>query len=183
MNLADLVRSIPHHPKPGILFRDLTTLFKDAGGFGQAIGELAARYENRRVDKVAAVEARGFIVGAALAHALATGFVPLRKPGKLPAPTHARDYELEYGVDRLEMHVDALRPGEHVLMVDDLIATGGTAEAAVALVRQAGASIVECAFVAELTGLGGRERVQSLGVGMHALLRFDGTVHVPASVR
>lgn len=183
MDLASLVRSIPHHPKPGILFRDLTTLFKDPRGFGQAIGELAARYEKRAVDKIVAVEARGFIVGAALAHALATGFVPLRKPGRLPAAALSQDYELEYGVDRIELHVDALLPGERVLVCDDLIATGGTAEAAACLVRRAGASVVECCFLAELTGLGGRDRLQKLGVGAHALMQFDGTLHVPASVR
>jgi len=183
MDLACLVRSIPHHPKPGILFRDLTTLFKDPRGFGQAIGELAARYESRTVDKVVAVEARGFIVGAALAHALATGFVPLRKPGRLPAATLAQDYELEYGVDRIEMHVDALVPGEHVVVCDDLIATGGTAEAAASLIARAGAHLVECCFLAELTGLGGCDRLKRLGVGTHALMQFDGTLHIPASVR
>jgi adenine phosphoribosyltransferase len=156
MDLASLIRTIPDYPKPGVMFRDITTLLKDPAGFGRTIGALAERYRGRRVDKVAGIESRGFIVGAPLAHQLGAGFVPLRKRGKLPAETVGHDYALEYGVDRIEMHVDAIAAGEAVLLVDDLIATGGTAEAAVRLIADAGAHVVECCFVIELPDLGGR---------------------------
>jgi adenine phosphoribosyltransferase len=174
MDLKALIRTVPDYPKPGVLFRDITTLLKDPAGFGLTIGALAGRYRGRRVDKVAGIESRGFIVGAPLAHQLGAGFVPLRKRGKLPAETVGHDYALEYGTDRIEMHVDAIAAGEQVLLVDDLIATGGTAEAAVRLIESAGARVVEGCFVIELPDLGGRQRVEGLGHPVFALVAFAG---------
>ncbi len=174
MDIKSLIRTIPDYPKPGVMFRDITTLLKDPAGFRLTIGELAGRYRGRRVDKVAGIESRGFIVGAPLAHQLGAGFVALRKRGKLPAETVGHDYALEYGVDRIEMHVDAIRSGEQVLLVDDLIATGGTAEAAVRLIEGAGARVVECCFVIELPELGGRKRLAGLGHPVFALVQFEG---------
>ena len=172
--LKQLIRTIPHHPKPGVMFRDITTLLKDPAGLRLTIEALAARYRDRRIDKVAAIESRGFIVGAPLALELSAGFVPLRKRGKLPGRTVGHDYELEYGTDRIEMHIDAIAPGEQVLVADDLIATGGTAAAAVALIEAAGAGIVECCFVIELPELGGRRRLEALGQTVFALVEFEG---------
>ena len=174
MDLKALIRTVPDYPKPGVLFRDITTLLKDPAGFGLTIGALAGRYRGRRVDKVAGIESRGFIVGAPLAHQLGAGFVPLRKRGKLPAETVGHDYALEYGADRIEMHVDAIAAGEQVLLVDDLIATGGTAAAAVRLIESAGARVVECCFVIELPDLGGRQRLEGLGHPVFALVTFAG---------
>jgi adenine phosphoribosyltransferase len=174
MPLRSLVRTIPHHPKPGVMFRDITTLLKDAGGFRAAIDALAERYRGRAVAKVAGIEARGFIVAAPLAYASGAGFVPLRKRGRLPAATVGHDYALEYGTDRIEMHVDAIAPGDRVLVADDLIATGGTAEAAVKLIEGAGGEVVECCFVIELPDLGGRARLEVLGHPVAALLEFEG---------
>jgi len=174
MSLAALIRSIPDHPKPGILFRDVTTLMKHGPAFAQAVGLLADRYRNSGVHKVAGIEARGFIVGAALAHALGAGFVPLRKRGRLPATAIGRDYELEYGTDRIEMHVDAVTAGERVVVADDLIATGGTAEAALRIFRDVGATVIESCFLVELPALGGRERLAAFGCDTHALIAFDG---------
>lgn len=174
MSLAASIRTIPDYPKPGILFRDVTTLLKHGPAFAQAIGLLADRYRGAAVQKVAGIEARGFIVGAALAHALGLGFVPLRKRGRLPAAAIGHDYELEYGTDRIEMHVDAVAAGERVLVADDLVATGGTAEAALRILTHAGATVIECCFLVELPALSGRERLAALGCGMHALIAFDG---------
>jgi adenine phosphoribosyltransferase len=174
MDLKALIRTIPDYPKPGVMFRDITTLLKDPAGFGLTIGALAGRYRGRRVDKVAGIESRGFIVGAPLAHQLGAGFVPLRKRGKLPAATVGHDYALEYGTDRIEMHVDAIAAGEQVLLVDDLIATGGTAEAAVRLIEGAGARVLECCFVIELPDLGGRKRLEALEHPVFALVAFAG---------
>jgi adenine phosphoribosyltransferase len=173
-DFAALVRVIPDYPKPGVMFRDITTLLLDAGAFGDAIGTLAARHRGRRIDRIAGIEARGFIVGAALAHALHAGFVPLRKAGKLPGAAIGHDYALEYGTDRIEMHVGALVPGDHVLIADDLIATGGTAEAAIRLVEAAGGRVVECCFLVDLPDLGGRARLEALGHSVHALVSFPG---------
>lgn len=174
MDIKALIRTIPDYPKPGVMFRDITTLLKDPAGFRLTIGELAGRYRGRRIDKVAAIESRGFIVGAPLALQLGAGFVPLRKRGKLPAETVGHDYALEYGVDRIEMHVDAIYAGEQILVVDDLIATGGTAEAAVRLIESAGARVVECCFVIALPDLGGRKRLEGLGHPVFALVEFAG---------
>jgi len=174
MSLASLVRTIPDHPRPGILFRDVTTLIKNGPAFAQAIGLLADRYRGGRIDKVAGIEARGLIVGAALAHALGTGFVPMRKRGKLPAAAVGQDYELEYGTDRIEMHSDAVSSGERVVVADDLIATGGTAEAALRILDRSGAQVVECCFLVELPDSRGRSRLGALGHGTHALIAFAG---------
>lgn len=174
VDIKSLIRSIPDHPKPGILFRDITTLLKDGRGFHATIEQLTARYGVGGISKVVGIESRGFIIGAALAQALQVGFVPIRKLGKLPARTLSRSYQLEYGSDHVEMHVDALAQGEPVLLVDDLIATGGTAEAAAQLITDTGARIVECAFVIELVDLGGRARLEQLGHRVFALLEFPG---------
>ena len=170
MIIKSLIRTIPHYPKTGVMFRDITTLLKDPAGFKMMIGQLAKHCEERRIDKVAAIESRGFIVGSALAYHLGAGFVPLRKKGKLPGVTVGRDYELEYGADRIEMHVDALDAEDQVLLVDDLIATGGTAEAAARLVEDTGAKVVECCFVIDLPELGGRKRLERLGYAVFALM-------------
>jgi adenine phosphoribosyltransferase len=174
MPIESLIRTIPHHPKPGVMFRDITTLLKDAAGFKLTIDRLAEHYRGAAIDKVAGIEARGFIIAAPLAFALGVGFVPLRKPGRLPGPTAGHDYALEYGTDRIEMHVDAIARGERVLVADDLIATGGTAEAAIRLIEGAGASVVGCGFVIELPELGGRERLEALGHPVLALCAFAG---------
>ena len=147
MNLKDTIRTIPDYPKPGIMFRDVTTLLGQPRAFRRAVDEMVQPYVGTRIDKVAGIEARGFILGGAAAHQLSAGFVPLRKKGKLPWKTMTESYELEYGVDEMEIHEDAIQPGERVLLVDDLIATGGTAEAAIKLLRRAGAEIVAAAFV------------------------------------
>lgn len=174
MNLRDAIRTIPDHPKPGILFRDITSLLGDAAAFRQAVDELAAPFADLRVDKVAGIEARGFILGGAVAHRLGAGFVPLRKRGKLPGSTFMVSYQLEYGDDELHMHDDAIAPGERVLLIDDLIATGGTAQAGVELVRRGGGEVVAAAFVIDLPELGGADRVRALGVPLVALVAFEG---------
>ena len=174
MNLADHIRSIPDFPQPGIVFRDVTTLFADARAFRRAVDELVQPLAGRKIDKVAGAEARGFILGGAVAHQLSAGFIPLRKRGKLPHRTLGVDYALEYGRDRIEMHHDAVAPGERVLFVDDLIATGGTAAAAVDLLRQGGADIVAAAFLIDLPDLGGADRLRALDVPVTALVAFPG---------
>jgi adenine phosphoribosyltransferase len=168
------IRTIPDCPEAGVQFRDITTLLGDSAGFRLVIERLTGRYAGAKIDKVAAIEARGFIIGAPLAYALGAGFVPIRKQGKLPAATIGRDYDLEYGADRIEIHTDAIAADEHVLLVDDLLATGGTAGAACALLRQAGGRIVECAFVIDLPGLGGRQRLERQGAKVFALTGFTG---------
>jgi adenine phosphoribosyltransferase len=175
MAIKSLIRTIPHYPKQGIMFRDITTLLKDAVGFKLTIESLAQRYAEHKPDKVAGIESRGFIVGAALAFRLGVGFVAIRKQGKLPGQTFGHDYELEYGRDRVEMHVDAVEAGEKVLVADDILATGGTAEAAAALIEQAGGSVVECCFVIDLPELGGKKRLQANGYSVYALCEFEGT--------
>jgi len=174
MTLKSRIRTIPHYPKQGIMFRDITTLLKDPVGFRIMIHELVNRYTGDKIDKVAGIESRGFILGAPLAVALGVGFVPIRKKGKLPAETVGHDYELEYGVDRIEIHTDAITEGERVLLVDDLIATGGTAEAAVLLIRKLGGEIVECAFAIDLPDIGGATRLKKLDVKVFALTAFEG---------
>jgi len=173
-HLRDLVRTIPDHPKPGILFRDITTLLKDPGGFREAVDAMVARHRGNGVRKVAGIEARGFILGGAVAHGLEAGFVPVRKHGKLPAERLGHEYELEYGTDTVEMHIDAVDRGERVLLVDDLIATGGTADAAVTLIERAGGQVSEACFVIELPDLGGRARLEARGVEVFSLISFGG---------
>src|SRR5205085_4253833 len=172
--LTKIIRTIPDHPKPGIMFRDITTLLGDARGFRRAVDELVQPFAGTKVDKVAGIEARGFILGGAVAHQLSAGFVPLRKKGKLPHRTRAVEYALEYGSDTIEMHLDAVHAGERVVLVDDLIATGGTAMAAIDLLSQAGAVIVAAAFVVDLPELGGAERLRAAGITVSTLVAFEG---------
>jgi adenine phosphoribosyltransferase len=174
VDIKAMIRTIPDFPKAGVQFRDITTLLKAPNGLREVVDRLVAGYANERIDKVAAIESRGFILGGALAYRFGAGFVPIRKKGKLPAENFGEDYALEYGRDRLEMHRDALEVGERVLLVDDLIATGGTAEAATRLIRTAGASLVGCAFVVDLPDLGGLARLQALGYRVHTLCAFSG---------
>lgn len=174
MSIKSRIRTVPHYPKPGILFRDITTLLKDPVGLQLTIGELVKRYKGQKIDRIAGIESRGFIIGAALAVQLGLGFVPVRKKGKLPGKTIGHDYALEYGTDRIEMHVDAVSPGEHILLIDDLIATGGTAEAGVKLIESMGGTIVECGFVIDLPDLGGRARLEKMGHSVFALCAFEG---------
>ena len=174
MTIKSHIRTVPHYPKQGVMFRDITTLLKDPIGFRTTITALATRYSEVKIDKVAGIESRGFIIGAAVAFQLGLGFVPIRKKGKLPAETVGHDYELEYGADRIEMHVDAIGKGDRVLLIDDLIATGGTAEAAVKLIESVGGTIVGCSFVIDLPELGGRERLERLGHEVFALCEFEG---------
>ncbi|MEL6364090.1 MAG: adenine phosphoribosyltransferase [Pseudomonadota bacterium] len=174
MNLADIIRTIPDYPKPGIMFRDVTTLFADARGFRRAVDEMVQPFAGRKIDKVAGIEARGFILGGAIAHQLAVGFVPVRKKGKLPGATIAEDYDLEYGTDTIEIHLDALKEGEKVLVVDDLIATGGTAAACISLVRRAKAEVIGASFVIDLPDLGGAKKLEGMGVPVSSLVAFDG---------
>lgn len=172
--VKDYIRTIPDFPHPGILFRDVTTLFSDARGFRMAVDQLLHPYTGQRIDKVVGLEARGFILGGAIAHQLAVGFVPIRKKGKLPGATIEQAYKLEYGEAVMELHKDALQPGEKVLLVDDLLATGGTAKAGIRLIERLGAQVVGCAFVIDLPELGGRVRLEKLGMEVHALCAFDG---------
>jgi adenine phosphoribosyltransferase len=173
-DLKSLVRTIPDYPKPGIMFRDVTTLLGDAAGFRRTVDLLVEHHASRAADIVAGIEARGFILGGAVAHQLGKGFVPIRKPGKLPWETIKEEYELEYGVDSVEIHTDALAPGQTVLLVDDLIATGGTAKAAVRLIERSGARVGAAAFVIELPALGGRGLLTNMGVDVHCLMQFEG---------
>lgn len=177
-DLRRFIRTVPDHPKPGIQFRDITTLLESAEGLRLAVDGLAAPHVDAAatgaLDAVVGIEARGFIFGTAIAYALGTGFVPLRKPGKLPGATLGRDFELEYGTDRIELHVGAIQSGQRVLLVDDLIATGGTAEAAVLLLREAGAEVVECGFVIDLPDLGGTARLEKHGCSVRSLCAFAG---------
>jgi adenine phosphoribosyltransferase len=174
MPIKSRIRTVPHYPKQGVMFRDITTLLKDPVGFRITINELVNRYTAQKIDRVAGIEARGFIVGSALAYQLGVGFVPIRKKGKLPAETVGHDYDLEYGTDRIEMHADAVSQGERVLLVDDLIATGGTAEAACKLIEGMGGKVVECCFVIDLPDLGGRARLEKHGHKVFALCEFEG---------
>ena len=174
MNLKDTIRTIPDYPKSGIQFRDVTTLLGDARAFRRAVDELVQPWAGQKIDKVAGIEARGFILGGAVAHQISAGFVPIRKAGKLPHETVRIAYSLEYGVDEMEMHRDAIAPGEKVLLIDDLIATGGTAEAAVKLMQEIGADVVAACFVIDLPDLGGARRIEALGVPVHTLVAFEG---------
>jgi adenine phosphoribosyltransferase len=174
LDLKSLVRTIPDYPKPGIMFRDITTLLKDASGFKSCVERLVEPYRTAGVEALVAIEARGFILGGAVADRLGTGFVPLRKRGKLPAAAIGQEYELEYGTDIIEVHQDAIREGERILLVDDLIATGGTAEAGVKLVRRMGGVVVGAAFVVDLPELGGAAKLEAHGVPCHTLIAFEG---------
>jgi adenine phosphoribosyltransferase len=174
MNLKDTIRTIPDYPKPGIMFRDITTLLADARAFRRAIDELVQPFAGAKIDKVAGIEARGFILGGAVAHQMSAGFVPIRKKGKLPHETVRIAYSLEYGVDEMEMHKDAVTRGEKLLLVDDLIATGGTAEGACRLLTSLGAEIVAACFIIDLPELGGAEKIKKLGIPVRSLMQFDG---------
>lgn len=174
MPVKSLIRTIPHYPKQGIQFRDITTLLKDPIGFRMVVDALAQHYASQHIDKIAGIEARGFIIGAALSYKLGVGFVPIRKSGKLPAETIGHDYALEYGADRVEIHTDAIAQGEQVLLVDDLIATGGTAEAAAALIQKLGGVVMGCAFVINLPDLGGSKRLAESDLKPFSLCEFEG---------
>lgn len=172
--LKDSIRSIQDYPKPGIIFRDITTLLSDPRAFRRAVDALVHPFAGGRIDQVAGIEARGFILGGAVAHQLSSGFVPIRKKGKLPHTTVSIAYALEYGTDEMEIHVDAIKPGDRVLLVDDLIATGGTACAAVNLLRQIGAEVVAACFVIDLPEIGGAQKLRDLDVPVRTLMEFEG---------
>lgn len=172
--LLSSIRTIPDYPKPGIQFRDITTLLGNARAFRRTVDELVHPYAGSKIEKIAGIEARGFILGGAIAHQLSAGFVPIRKKGKLPHETVRVAYSLEYGLDEMEMHKDAIAAGEKVILVDDLIATGGTASGAVKLLRQMGAEIVAACFVIDLPALGGRAKLEGLGVDVHCLIAYEG---------
>lgn len=172
--VQDYIRTIPDFPHEGIMFRDVTTLFTDPAGYKLAIDELVQPYLGQKIDKVAGLEARGFILGGSVADRLSAGFVPIRKKGKLPFDTYEQDYKLEYGDATVEVHVDAIEPGETVLLVDDLLATGGTAQAGLKLLEKLGAQVVGCAFVVDLPALGGGDLLRGLGMDVHALCAYDG---------
>ncbi len=172
--MREKIRTIPDYPKPGIQFRDVTTLMGDARAFRVSIDQLVQPWAGAKIDGVAGIEARGFILGGAVAHQLSIGFIPVRKRGKLPHTTLIEEYELEYGSDAVEIHIDAVREGDRILVVDDLIATGGTAEAAVKLLRRAGAEVLGAAFIVSLPDLGGQRRIEALGVPTQSLVDYDG---------
>lgn len=172
--VKDYIRTIVDFPHEGIMFRDVTTLFADPRGFRMAIDQMLHPYAGQRIDKVVGLEARGFILGGAIAHQLGTGFVPIRKKGKLPGRTISQDYKLEYGEAIVELHDDAIQAGERILLVDDLLATGGTAEAGIKLVERLGGEIVGCSFIVDLPALGGRDKLIAMGMDVQALCEFDG---------
>ena len=172
--VQDYIRTIPDFPHEGIMFRDVTTLFSDARGFRIAIDQLLHPYAGLPIDKVVGLEARGFILGGAIAHQLSVGFVPIRKKGKLPGKTIEQSYTLEYGQATMEVHDDVILPGEKILLVDDLLATGGTAEAGIKLIERMGAEVMGCAFIIDLPDLGGRKKLEGLGMNVHALCAFEG---------
>lgn len=178
MNLNEIlkasIRDIPDYPKPGIMFRDITTMLGDAKAFRLAVDALVYPYVGTKMDQIAGIEARGFILGGAMAHQLSAGFIPIRKKGKLPYDKVQIAYSLEYGVDEMEMHRDAVKPGQKVILVDDLIATGGTAEAATKLLQQMGADVVAACFVVDLPDLGGRKKIEALGVPVRTLIEYEG---------
>jgi adenine phosphoribosyltransferase len=173
-DVRDYIRTIVDFPHEGIMFRDVTTLFADPRGFRMAIDQMLHPYAGQRIDKVVGLEARGFILGGAIAHQLSVGFVPIRKKGKLPGATISQDYTLEYGQAIMEIHDDAIQPGEVILMVDDLLATGGTAAAGIKLVERLGGKIISCAFVIDLPDIGGRKVLEDMGMDVHALCAFEG---------
>ncbi|HAZ11268.1 MAG: adenine phosphoribosyltransferase [Bdellovibrionales bacterium GWA2_49_15] len=174
MPIRSKIRTIPNYPKPGIMFRDITTLLKDREGFAMTIDQLCARYSGKRIDVIAGIEARGFIIGAAMALRMKLGFVPIRKKGKLPGPTIGVSYKLEYGEDHIEIHQDAIQKGERVLLVDDLIATGGTALGAAELIRRIGGELIEACFIVDLPELKGGEKLRQNGIPYFSLVDFEG---------
>ena len=174
MSIKSRIRTIENYPIDGVMFRDITTLLVDPSGIRDTIDEFVNRYKDMKIDKIVAIESRGFLIGAPLAYLLDIGLVLVRKPGKLPYETISQDYELEYGVDRIEVHIDAIDSSDKVLIVDDLIATGGTAEASVKLVQKMKAEIVECCFIVDLPDLGGSARLKSLGQKVFTLCEFEG---------
>ncbi|HIF97373.1 MAG TPA: adenine phosphoribosyltransferase [Myxococcales bacterium] len=174
MDLKNLIRTIPDYPKKGIQFRDITTLLEDASGFQQTIRELVDPLIDLQITRVAGIEARGFILGGAIAQQLSVGFVAIRKKGKLPGATHSVEYELEYGTDQMEVHVNSVSPGEKILLVDDLIATGGSACAAVELIRRSGGEVVGASFIVDLPDLGGRKKLEALAISVRSLMEFEG---------
>jgi adenine phosphoribosyltransferase len=173
-DLQSSIRSIPDYPKPGIMFRDITTLLGNARAFRRAVDELVQPWAGMKIEKVAGIEARGFILGGAVAHQVSAGFVPIRKKGKLPHTTVRVAYSLEYGIDEMEMHADAVSKGERVVLVDDLIATGGTAEGAIKLLRQMGAEVLAACFIIDLPELGGADKLRQLDVPVRTLIAFAG---------
>jgi adenine phosphoribosyltransferase len=174
VDLKRLIRTIPDYPRPGVMFRDITTLLLDPRGLRAAVDELMRPFSGMPIDLVAGIEARGFILGGAVARELGKGFVPVRKKGKLPHKTIGQAYQLEYGVDAVEVHADAITAGQNVLLIDDLIATGGTAEAAIELVKRSGGELVAAAFIIDLPDLGGSEKLRQRGVSVHTLVSFEG---------
>lgn len=174
MDFTTVIRSIPDYPKPGIIFRDITTLLGHPRAFRRAVDELVQPYAGLRIDKVAGIEARGFILGGAVAHQLSVGFVPVRKKGKLPWQVLGEDYALEYGIDRVEIHTDAVNQGDQILLIDDLIATGGTCVAAIKLLERVGGNVVGCSFVIDLPDLGGADKIRALGKEVITLATFAG---------
>jgi adenine phosphoribosyltransferase len=172
--IREAIRAIPDYPRPGVIFRDITTLVGDARIFHAVVDQLVAPWQGAGVERVAGVEARGFILGGAIAHQLTAGFVPIRKKGKLPHTTVSVPYSLEYGIDEIEVHRDAVRPGERLILVDDLLATGGTAEAAVKLLRSLGATVLAACFIVDLPELGGGDRLAALQVPVRSLVSFQG---------
>ena len=174
MSIKSKIRTIQNYPIDGVMFRDITTLFKDPEGLREAINLFAERYKDMQIDKIAAIESRGFLIGAPLAYLLNVGLVLIRKPGKLPAETIKQDYKLEYGSDQIEIHIDAIKEGERVLIVDDLIATGGTVEAAVKLVQKIKGEVLECCFIIDLPDIGGSRKLKSMGQNVFSLCEFEG---------
>ena len=174
MSIKSKIRTVKNYPIDGIMFRDITTLFSDPDGLREAINLFLERYKDIKIDKIVAIESRGFLIGAPLAYLLNIGLVLIRKPGKLPSKTFKQEYTLEYGVDQIEIHSDAIKEGEKVLIVDDLIATGGTIEAAVKLVHKMKAEIVECCFIIDLPDIGGRKKLESMGQNVFSLCEFEG---------
>ena len=174
MSIKSKIRTIKNYPIDGVMFRDITTLFKDPEGLREAINIFAERYKDMQIDKIAAIESRGFLIGAPLAYLLNVGLVLIRKPGKLPAETIKQDYKLEYGSDQIEIHIDAIKKGERVLIVDDLIATGGTVEAAVKLVQRMKGEVLECCFIIDLPDIGGSRKLELMGQNVFSLCEFEG---------
>ena len=174
MSIKSKIRTIQNYPIDGVMFRDITTLFKDPEGLCEVINIFVERYKDMQIDKIAAIESRGFLIGAPLAYLLNVGLVLIRKPGKLPAETIKQDYKLEYGSDQIEIHIDAIKEGERVLIVDDLIATGGTVEAAVKLVQKMKGEVLECCFIIDLPDIGGSRKLESMGQNVFSLCEFEG---------